>query len=945
MFTKLLMMFLLLSISLTMLFAVMTPVYVNHGERYFSFQIRDKSELQTLTRMISIDNVKDNTVYAYANQKEWDIFTKLSYQITPLLHPGTLIDAQMSSNERDIWTFDTYPTYTQYETMMTTFASTYPNICQIYELGTLASGRKILFAHISSNVATAAAKPEVMFTSSIHGDETTGYILMLHFINDILSKYGTDSRATALINNLDIWINPLANPDGTYAGGNSSVSGSTRGNHNGIDLNRNFRDPTYGYPTTTELETTYYQNFADAHHFIQVANLHGGAEVCNYPWDGWTRLHTDDAWFQTECRAYADTVHAVNSSYMIDYENGITNGAAWYVVNGGRQDYTTYFAHGREITIELSSTKLLPAAQLQTHWNYNYKSFYKYLERANYGIRGTVVNDAGTGIAATITVSGHDADNSQIITDPTFGDYYRMIAPGTYTLVYSATGYQTKTISSIAVASYTSVVSRNIIMDDLHAPLNLAATPGNTVVNLSWSAPSPVPSGGYKVYRNGSLITTTAISTTTYSDTNVTNGTSYSYYVKAQYNTPVEESAASNTVNATPNVSNPTQTISLANGWNLISLDVHPTSMAPGSIFSTVIANLLQVKNLSQTYDPAMPSYLNTLSSLSDGQGYWVRMSSAGSLSLTAPAVNTTSTTIHLNTGWNLIGFAPQTSQATNTSLASILSHVLQVKSLTQSYDPSLPSYLNTLTNLVPGKGYWAKVDASCDLIYPIAKTGSNGSVIANNEQPVPEWQPVIYPNNSATLYATVEINCHSAEPGDIVAAFINNECVAASEIQIANNLAYVTLVINMPTDYADANFMVYDASADQVIEMTNTESLIAGGVYGTDGLVALQTAICLATDPTAIIPVTLGQNYPNPFNPTTSICYSLKNKDFVELKIYNIRGNLVKTLVEKNDKPGSHTVTWHGTDDRGKPVGSGIYFFKIKSGSFSSTKKMILIK
>jgi hypothetical protein len=949
MYLKLTMILLFLCISLTVVFAVVNPVYVNHGERYFSFQIRDKAELQTLTRMISIDNVKDNTVYAYANQKEWDSFNKLSYKITPLYHPSTLIDPGMSTNDRDIWSFDTYPSYDQYVTMMNTFATNYPNLCQIYELSTLASGRKILFAHISSNIATPAAKPEVMYTSSMHGDEVTGYILMLRLINTLLTQYGTDSRLTAMVNNLDIWINPVANPDGTYAGGNSSVSGATRGNANGIDLNRNFRDPVTGYPATQQPETILYQNFALSHHFIQVANFHGGAEVCNYPWDVWTssvHTHPDNAWFFNECTAYAVAAKSHNSSYMTDVvSSGVTEGGDWYVVNGGRQDFTTYFAHGREVTYEVSSTKMPIASTMPTYWTYNYESLLTYLECAYYGIRGTVTNGSGTGLTATITVSGHDAYNSEIITDPTFGDYYRMIAPGTWTLVYSATGYQTKTISNISVASYTSVVTQNVIMDGLNAPLNLIATPGDGVVNLSWSAPSPVPSGGYRIYRNNVLYTTLANTITTYSDTGVTNGTPYSYYVKALYNTPIEESPASNTVNATPGVTNPTQVISLTSGWNLMSLDVHPTSMAPANVFSTVIANLLQVKNLTQTYDPALPSYLNTLTSLTDGQGYWVRMNSTSSLSLTAPAVNPTSTTIHLNTGWNLIGFTPQASQAIATSLSGIMSYIIQVKSLTQSYDPSLPSYLNTLTNLVPGKGYWAKVNAACDLVYPSSKSGNNDPSIIYSETPIPDWQPVIYPNNSATLYGTVEINCHPAEQGDIVGAFINNECVSVSEVQINDGIAYVTLVINMPSDEATASFKVYDYSVDQVVDITSTASLSAGGVYGNDGLVALETAICPTDDPTAQAPVTLSQNYPNPFNPNTSIIYNLKNKGYVELSVYNVKGDLVRSLVQGNDSAGSHTVSWNGTDNCGKNVASGLYFYKVKSGSFTSTKKMILIK
>ena len=84
------------------------------------------------------------------------------------------------------------------------------------------------------------------------------------------------------MNGLDIWINPLANPDGCYHGGNSSVSGATRYNANSVDLNRNFADPDDGpHPdgNSYQPETNIFMAFADTMHFTMSANFHGGAEL------------------------------------------------------------------------------------------------------------------------------------------------------------------------------------------------------------------------------------------------------------------------------------------------------------------------------------------------------------------------------------------------------------------------------------------------------------------------------------------------------------------------------------------------------------------------------------------------------------------------------------------------------------------------------------------
>lgn len=85
--------------------------------------------------------------------------------------------------------------------------------------------------------------------------------------------------------------------------------------------------------------------------------------------------------------------------------------------------------------------------------------------------------------------------------------------------------------------------------------------------------------------------------------------------------------------------------------------------------------------------------------------------------------------------------------------------------------------------------------------------------------------------------------------------------------------------------------------------------------------------------------------NYPNPFNPVTNISYSLKEKGTVSIDIYNIKGRLVKNLVNEVKSAGAHSETWTGLNNSGQDVGSGIYFYKMKTNTTSATKKMILMK
>jgi len=90
---------------------------------------------------------------------------------------------------------------------------------------------------------------------------------------------------------------------------------------------------------------------------------------------------------------------------------------------------------------------------------------------------------------------------------------------------------------------------------------------------------------------------------------------------------------------------------------------------------------------------------------------------------------------------------------------------------------------------------------------------------------------------------------------------------------------------------------------------------------------------------------ITLHQNYPNPFNLDTKIKFRLETKSNVRLQIYNLNGQLIRTLSNQTFNPGNHEIAWNSTDEAGQIVASGIYFYKIQVGSFQDTKQLILLE
>ena len=88
-----------------------------------------------------------------------------------------------------------------------------------------------------------------------------------------------------------------------------------------------------------------------------------------------------------------------------------------------------------------------------------------------------------------------------------------------------------------------------------------------------------------------------------------------------------------------------------------------------------------------------------------------------------------------------------------------------------------------------------------------------------------------------------------------------------------------------------------------------------------------------------------LHQNYPNPFNPVTTIRYDIPEQSNVRVDIYNVLGQKVAELVNKNHQPGFYTVNWDGTNMVGNALGSGMYFYRIDAENFTAVKKLLLVK
>lgn len=443
-------------------FAQLSPKAIldQRGELYFKFKIAPE-RLNEVARVISVDGYRNGYCYAYANAKEYEKFCEFGYNSEPVReYYQRDNELTMATQMSDMFSWNCYPTYDIYVELMNYYAETYPNICKLDTFGTTYSGYKLLSLKISDNVNTDEAEPEFFLGGQMHGDELIGGMLCLKVIDRLLRDYGANSEITALVDNMEIFINPLSNPEGTYFLQDTTVGFAIRYTRDGVgadhfyDINRNFPDAIAGeHPDDNQyaIETEAFMQYADNHKFVMSANIHSGAEVVNYPYDTYSTVPADNDWWKLVSGEYVSIVHEQSENQYFDgagFENCYINGYAWYSITGSRQDYMNYFKHCREVTLELSNEKRLPASSLPSILSYNEPAIIAYMKQATYGLRG-FVTDSTTGepLKAMVLIRNHDYFNSQVYSFMPTGEYYRYLMAGTYDISYYADGYIHKTFT------------------------------------------------------------------------------------------------------------------------------------------------------------------------------------------------------------------------------------------------------------------------------------------------------------------------------------------------------------------------------------------------------------------------------------------------------------------------------------------------------------------
>ncbi|MBI4547126.1 MAG: T9SS type A sorting domain-containing protein, partial [Ignavibacteriae bacterium] len=395
----------------------------------------------------------------------------------------------------------------------------------------------------------------------------------------------------------------------------------------------------------------------------------------------------------------------------------------------------------------------------------------------------------------------------------------------------------------------------------------------------------------------------------------------------------------------------------VSEGWNLISVSLLVDDYRKSVLYPTAISSAF-------IYDRGYTAR----DSLQRGIGYWLKFQSDTSLSMTGTIV--LKETVNVNSRWNIIG---------SLSLSIPVSQVIPnppVTFLSDIFGYSNSTGYFMADSIQPGSAYWVKVSQAGQLymqagsvlmepntpMLEVAKKKKSSELSTFSLSDQEGINRLIFrdakgrerPLNFSTTRTDLHLEQFELPPlppaGPLDVRYETQRMLEIAEIGKTKDIA---ILISSAVYPLTVEWQIRDQSVTTFI-VDGKEILMQGS--DKTHIADHKSRIHLRLSPasTAELPkeFALHQNYPNPFNPTTRIRFALPQETKVKLKIYNILGQEITTLIDEIQQPGFKSVTWDGNGESGQPLPSGLYFYRIvvtptnnSNSIFIETRKMILLK
>jgi len=439
-------------------------------------------------------------------------------------------------------------------------------------------------------------------------------------------------------------------------------------------------------------------------------------------------------------------------------------------------------------------------------------------------------------------------------------------------------------------------------------------------------------------------------------DSNAVSGTSPGWIYLNNKNTPSETTPRNGwCVRLSPNIGT-----TALDGWNMVAVSLNPKddNFSKTTIFPDAVSPAYAYSAGYTTSDP-----------LELGKGYWVKFGGAGQVG-SWPGSFVDSLSVAVQDKWNMVGG---------------LSSPLPVGSITGAGGTTISSaffgygssgYFSASV-LEPGQGYWVKVTGTGTLELTAAATVPKAAASAAREFNTDRYNRLTIRDaagHSGTLYfgeKSDETTRDPLDPDEIFSELPPAPPTAAFDVRFSTQKFIESYPGVGNTDLPGGGHFELPVSVQGAAYPLTVEWVItslAGGerafvlsatvagatlhrvMQGTGSAVLKSadiTRLSITSSGGSDLPVefSLGRNYPNPFNPNTHLAYSLPEGGPVSLKVFDLLGREVRTLVNETMTAGIYDAVWDGRDDNGLAVTTGIYMVRMKAGEFNTTQKVVLMK
>ena len=864
--------------------------------------INNQNDYETLQKAgLEIDHAfwgKDNSLTVFLSDEQFSRLqmTSFNYEVlindwkdyyskqAKLTEDEKLSFIQKSKNDYGVEGFG-YGSMGGFFTMTEVYArldsmfALYPNIItQKFSIGTTVQGRPIYVAKISDNPNVNESEPQVFYNSLIHAREPQAMMTVMYYMYYLLENYGTDPEVTYLVNNREIYFQPIVNPDGYEYNRTTDPNGGGMFRKNrklnsdgsyGIDLNRNFgymwgynnsgssnipSDDTYrGTSAFSEPETQAYRDFVNSKNFKTTLNYHTYSNLLLYPWGYISTPTVDNAIFDE----YSTDMVAYNG-----YENGQPP-IILYDVNGSADDWM----YGEQ-TSKPKVFAMTPEVGSTGFWPTQAEIFPLAIENLKPNLYYSWV----TGESVSLV----NPSFSQQYFNP--GDNVDLTIPQLRNKGLSDASNITLTLSS-----------DNPLITITSGNINVGNIASRTTVNNNQNLSFSISSSMLADVNVKMLVTVLTSGTPMFTDT-----------LSFITGTPILVFA--DTTNDPLLLWNVTYTPTSSPRWEATTTSYHSS---PTSFTDSKNGEYLDNATVTMTLKNAIDLSTNSHPRLS----FWTKFDTESGYDYGQVEVSTNngSTWTPLSGLYTTPGsglFQPTGEPLYDGILSTWVNETMDLSNYNSS-QVKLRYELKSDVSVTEDGWYIDDIGIVVYGIVPVELSSFNANLIDKNV--VINWVTSTETNN---MGFRIERRSLTTNSGWQELGFVNGNGTTTEK-------SIYSFVDKNPVE-GKSYYRLKQIDFDGSFKIYNS----------------------VEVDYETVKEYSLSQNYPNPFNPSTEISFSLAKSGNVTLKVYNILGSEVATLVSGFMEAGKHSVKFNANN-----FTSGVYLYTIKADNFNSTRKMILMK